>query len=109
MAVGVTSLIVIPYIREQTISVTATQKNGEGLFTLTSPRSSAPVTRSRDTGGDQARGSRRRGHKASDRVAHATHGWAFKGDVQVRACAQSCHAADVYVQEAVLKWLSMPV
>ena len=44
MAVGVTSLIVVPYIREQTISVTAIQKNGEGVFTHTSPRSSAPVT-----------------------------------------------------------------
>ena len=44
MAVGVTSLILIPYIREQTISVTATVKNGEAVFTLTSPHSSAPVT-----------------------------------------------------------------
>ena len=43
-AVGVTSLIVVPYMREQKISVTATVKNGEGVFTHTSPRSSAPVT-----------------------------------------------------------------
>ena len=40
----VTSLIVFPYIREQTINDTATVKNREGVFTHTSPHSSAPVT-----------------------------------------------------------------
>ena len=40
----VTSVIVVPYIREQTITDIATVKNGEGVFILTSPRSSAPVT-----------------------------------------------------------------
>ena len=39
-----TSLIVFPYIKEQTINDSATGKNGEGVFTHTSPRSSAPVT-----------------------------------------------------------------
>ena len=38
------SLIVFPYIRKQTINDTATVKNREGVFTLTSPRFSAPVT-----------------------------------------------------------------
>ena len=40
----VTSLIVLPYIREQTINDTAKTKNIEGVFTHSSPRSSAPVT-----------------------------------------------------------------
>ena len=44
MAVGVTSSIVIPYIREHTIDDSATVKNGEGVFTHSSPRSSAPGT-----------------------------------------------------------------
>ena len=33
-----------PYIGEQTINDCATVKNGEAVFTLTSPRSSAPGT-----------------------------------------------------------------
>ena len=33
-----------PYIREQTINDSATVKNGEGVFTHNSPRSSAYVT-----------------------------------------------------------------
>ena len=37
------SLIIFSYIREETISDIATVKNGEGVFTHTSPRSSAPV------------------------------------------------------------------
>ena len=96
------SLIAFPYIREQTISDIATVKKGEAVFTHTSRRSSAPVT---DSGTPAAIGSH--GHGALDRVAGArpTHGWALKGEVQVRACAQPCHSADVNVQEAVLKWL----
>ena len=39
-----TSLIAFPYIREQTINDTATVKNEEGVFTHSSPRSSAPRT-----------------------------------------------------------------
>ena len=42
MAVGVTSSIVIPYIREHTIDDGATAKNGEAVFTHSTPRSSAP-------------------------------------------------------------------
>ena len=38
-----TSLIVVPYIREQTIYDTATTMNRGGVFTHTSPRSSALV------------------------------------------------------------------
>ena len=44
MAVGVTSLIVFPYKREHTINDGATVKNGEAVFTHSSPRSSAPGT-----------------------------------------------------------------
>ena len=44
MAVGVTSLIVVPYIREHTIDNGATVKNGEAVFTHSSPCSSAPGT-----------------------------------------------------------------
>ena len=44
VAVGVTSLIVVPYIREHTIDDGATVKNGEAVFTYSSPRSSAPGT-----------------------------------------------------------------
>ena len=44
MAVGVTSLIVFPYKREHTINDGATVKNGEALFTHSSPHSSAPGT-----------------------------------------------------------------
>ena len=101
------SLIAFPYIREQTINDSATVKNGEAVFTHSSPHSSAPGT---DRRTPAAIGSR--GHGASDRgsssgCAPATHGWALKEDVQVRACAQPCHSADVYVQEAVLKWLNI--
>ena len=110
MAVGVTSSIVCPYIREHTIDDSATVKNGEAVFTYSSPRSSAPGT---DRGTPAAIGSRGPGHGASDRVAgtrrgraSATHGWVLAQDVPVRACAQPCHSADVYVQEVVLKWLS---
>ena len=60
-----TSLIVFTYIREQAINDTATTKNREGVFTLTSPRSSAPGT---DRGTPAAIGSRGRGQGASDRV-----------------------------------------
>ena len=42
MAVGVTSLIVVPYKREHTINDGATVKNREAVFTHSSPRSSAP-------------------------------------------------------------------
>ena len=44
MAVGVTSLIVVPYIRKHRIDDGATVKNGEAVFTHSSPRSSAPGT-----------------------------------------------------------------
>ena len=97
MAVGVTSLIMFPYKREHTINDGATVKNGEAVFTHSSPRSSALGT---DRGTPVAIGSR--GHGASDWVACATHGWALKEDVPVCACAQPCHSVDVYVQEAVL-------
>ena len=39
-----TSLIAFPYIREQTINDSATVKNGEAVFTHSSPRSSAQGT-----------------------------------------------------------------
>ena len=39
-----TSLIVFPYIREHSINEAATVKNGEAVFTHSSPRSSAPGT-----------------------------------------------------------------
>ena len=39
-----TLLIAFPYIREQTINDSATVKNGEAVFTHSSPRSSAPGT-----------------------------------------------------------------
>ena len=44
MAVGVTSSIVYPYKRDHTIDDAATVKNGEAVFTHSSPRSSAPGT-----------------------------------------------------------------
>ena len=44
MAVGVTSLIVVPYIREHTIDDGSTVKNGEAVFRHSSPCSSAPGT-----------------------------------------------------------------
>ena len=44
MAVGVTLSIVIPYKRDVTIDDGATVKNGEAVFTHSSPRSSAPGT-----------------------------------------------------------------
>ena len=44
MVVGVTSSIVVPYIRDHTIDDGATVKNGEAVFTHGSPRSSAPGT-----------------------------------------------------------------
>ena len=44
MAVGVTSSIVSPYKRDHTIDDAATLKNGEAVFTHSSPRSSAPGT-----------------------------------------------------------------
>ena len=94
-----TSLIAFPYIREQTINDSATVKNGEGVFTHTSPHSSAPVT---------DRGTPAVIVSTGPAVAVTelrTHGWALKEDVQVRACVQPCHSADVNVQEAVLKWL----
>ena len=80
------------------------EERGRCVYTHTSPRSSAPVT---DRGTPAAIGSRGHGHGALDRVAavRTTQGWALKGDVQVRACAQPCHSADVNVQEAVLKLL----
>ena len=93
MAVGVTSSIVLPYIREHTINDGATVKNGEAVFTHSSPRSSAPGT---DRGTPAAIGSvgpaaavmeLRTGSRAR------AHGWALKEDVQVRACAQPCHSA----------------
>ena len=91
----VTSLIAFQYIREQTINDSATVKNGEAVFTHSSSRSSAPGT---DCGTPAAIGS-------AGPTELRTHGWALKEDVPVRACAQPCHSADVYVQEAVLKWL----
>ena len=99
-----TSVIVFPYIREQTINDIATMKNMEGVFTLISPRSSALVT---DRGTPAAIGSRGRGHGASDQVASvlATPRLGLKRHVQVRDCAQPCHSADVYRREGVLKWL----
>ena len=107
MAVDVTSSIVIPYIRDHTIDDAATVKNGEAVFTHSSPRSSAPGT---DRGTPAAIGSASPG--ALDQVvgacrghAPATRGWVLVQDVPVRGCAQPCHSADVYVQEAVLKWL----
>ena len=110
MAVGVTSLIVVPYKRDHTIDDVATVKNGEAVFTHGSPRSSAPGT---DRGTPVAIRSRGPGHGALDRVTGArrgrtpvTHGWVLAQDVPVRACAQPCHSADVNVQEAVLKWLN---
>ena len=67
MAVGATSSIVYTYKREHTIDATAaTVKNGEGVFTHGSPRSSAPGT---DCGTPAAIGSASPGHGASDRVA----------------------------------------
>ena len=109
MAVGVTSSIVYPYKRDHTIDDAATVKNGEAVFTHSSPCSSASGT---DRGTPAAIGSAGPGHGASDRVAGArrgrapaTHGWALAQDVPVRACAQPRHSADVNVQEAVLKWL----
>ena len=44
MAVGVMSLIVFPYKREHAMNDGATVKNGEAVFTHSSPRSSAPGT-----------------------------------------------------------------
>ena len=44
VAVGVTSSIVSPYKRDDTIDDGATVKNGESVFTHGSPRSSAPET-----------------------------------------------------------------
>ena len=64
------SLIVFPYIREQTINATTTVKNGEGVFTHTSPRSSAPGT---DRGTPAAIGS-------TGPVA-TVHGWALNNHV----------------------------
>ena len=64
MAVGVTSLTVIPYIREQTINDSATVKNGEAVFTQSSPSSSALGT---DHWTPAAIGSR--GHRALVRAA----------------------------------------
>ena len=93
MAGLVTSLIVFPYIREQTISDTATVKNGEGVFTHTSPRSSAPVTvrgTPAEIGCAGPAGAVTELRTGSH--ARASHGWALKGDV--------------YMQEAVLKWLT---
>ena len=81
MAVGVMSPIVSPYKRDDTIDAAATVKNGEAVFTHGSPRSSAPGT---------------------NRGTPAAIGSAVP---EVHACAQPCHSADVYVQEAVLKWL----
>ena len=100
MAVGVMSSIGFPYKREHTIDDSATVKNGEAVFTHSSPRSSAPGAASASSG-DQVRES----HGASDRVARATPRLGLKGNVQVRGCAQPCHSADVYRREGVLKWL----
>ena len=44
VAVGVTSSIVSPYKRDDTINAAATVENGEAVFTHGSPRSSAPGT-----------------------------------------------------------------
>ena len=44
MAVGVSSLIVVPYRRDHKIGDVATVKNGEAVFTHSSPRSLAPGT-----------------------------------------------------------------
>ena len=93
----VTSLIAFPYIREQTISDITTVKNGEGVFTLTSPRSSSQVT---DRGTPAAIWSV--GPAAAvtelwtEPRSQTTHGWALKGDVTVCACAQRYDSADVY-------------
>ena len=97
------SLIAFPYIREQTINDSDTVKNGEAVFTHSSPRSSAPGTDRRASGGDRV--PRPQSRSFGPGRGHVTHGWALKEDVQVCACAQPCHSADVYVQEAVLKWL----
>ena len=92
MAVGVTSSIVSPYKRDDTIDAAATVKNGEAVFIRGSPRPSAPGT---DRGTPAAIGSASPGHGASDRVAGArcghapaTHGWVLVQDVPVRGCAQ---------------------
>ena len=66
VAVGVTSSIVNPYKRDHTIDATATVKNGEAVFTYSSPCSSDPGM---DRGTPAAIESR--GHGASDRVAGA--------------------------------------
>ena len=67
MAVGVTSLIVFPYKREHTINDGATVKNGEGVFTHSSPRSSAPGTDRGTPAAIGVRVSHGHGHRASDR------------------------------------------
>ena len=66
----VTSLIVVPYDREQTISDRLTRKHGERfVYTYLSPLFSY-VTRSRDTSGNRVRG---HGHGVPDQVASARH------------------------------------
>ena len=101
MAVGVTSSIVYPYKRDHRIDDGATEKNGEAVFTHSSPRSSAPGT---DRGTPAAIGS------AGPVVTELRTGWALKEalkeDVQVRARAQPCHSVNVYRSEWVLKWLN---
>ena len=72
MAVGVTSSIVSPYKRDDTIDAAATVKNREAVFTHSCPRSSAPGTDRGTSSGDRVRESR--GHGASDRVAGARRG-----------------------------------
>ena len=105
MAVGLTSSIESRYKIDHSIDAAATVKHGEAVFTYALPvlqlrgaiaaleRRSGPWDpRSRSFG--PGRGS-----------APATDGLVLVQDVPVRTCAQPCHSADIYVQEAVLKWL----
>ena len=104
MAVGLTSSIVSPYKRDDTIDAAATVKPclhaALPVLQLRGPiaglqwRSGPLVPQSWSFG--PGRGS-----------VPATHGWVLVQDVPVRTCAQPRHSADVYVQEAVLKWLSI--
>ena len=107
MAVGVTSSIVSPYKRDDTIDAAATVKNGEDVFTHSSPRSSALEDQSRATGGNRVRRPRSFSPgRVHTPAARATPRLGLKGNVQVRGCAQPCHSADVYRREGVLKWLN---
>ena len=82
MAVGVTSSIVIPHKRDDTIDDGATVKNGEAVFTYSSPPFFSSGERSRDSSGDRVHESR--GHRASGRVACATPRLGLKDNVHIR-------------------------